>query len=178
VTVLKLFLLVVSLAAVAFGGGAPISAGLERALVPTGVITPDQFAAGMALGQSTPGPLASFTTAIGNAALGFPGAVAATLGLVVVSLCTTALIRRVPAPWFDAAPVRAAVGVVAPYVAALSFFLAWRVVQAGNHSRLLVPGLITGAVMAGRLLKLPPVLLILGAVGTGMLLQGSSLVGW
>jgi chromate transporter len=177
-TVWKLFWLVVSLAAVAFGGGAPISAGLERALVPSGVITPAQFAAGMALGQSTPGPLASFTTAIGNYALGVPGAVAATLGLVAVSLAATVVIRAVPAAWFAATPVRAALTTVPAYVVGLVVFLAWRVLQGGNHDRLLVPGLITAGVLIGRLRKVPAIYLILGAVAAGMLLQGTSLVGW
>lgn len=83
----KLFFLVVSLTAVSFGGGNTLLAGLERELVQTGVISPKQFAVAVALGQSTPGPLAAFTTAVGSAVAGFGGAVAATLALIVVQAC-------------------------------------------------------------------------------------------
>lgn len=172
-TLTRLFFLVVSLASVAFGGGSVIMTGLERELVGGGWITPAQFAAGVALGQSTPGPLASFTTAIGNYTLGLAGAAVATAGLLVVSLCAVMLIRVVPVGWFQHPRVRGALAVVPPYVSALVLFLALRMLITGPSARPLLPVLITGGVVVGRLKKVPTPALMIGAVLIGMSLQGA-----
>jgi chromate transporter len=172
-TLLRLFLLVAGLNAMALGGGGMMLAGLERALVGGGWITPGEFAAGVALGQSTPGPLAAFTTAIGQAALGLPGALVATAGLVVVSLGAVWVMGRVPAAWFRQARVQGAVALVPPYVTALVCFLALRMVLTGGAARPWLPILVVAGVALGRVRKVPTPVLILGAVGLGMVLQGA-----
>lgn len=177
-TAIKLFLLVVSLTAVSFGGGNSLLAGLERELVGPGVITPSQFAAGMALGQATPGPLASFTTAIGRSAAGWTGAVAATLALLVVSWIAVQLITRVPKAWFSQPAVRTALAAVTLYAMALVLFLAYRIVQAGDHTRLLAPVGIMLLVMVARMLKAPTAVLMVVGITLGMLVQGTTLAGW
>ncbi|HLN59956.1 MAG TPA: chromate transporter [Symbiobacteriaceae bacterium] len=165
-TVLKLFLLVVSLTAVSFGGGNTLLAGLERELVRPGFISTEQFAAAVALGQSTPGPLAAFTTAVGKCALGWPGAVAATSALIVISLGAVALIRLVPQAWFQTAAVRGALAVVPVYVVALVLLLAYRIVAETSFT--LVGLAIMLAVVLGRLLKAPTAAVVIGAVLLGM----------
>jgi chromate transporter len=174
----QLFVTVAFLTALSFGGGNTLLAGLERELVHTGLVTPEQFAAGVALGHSTPGPLAAFTTALGRYLLGVPGAIAATAGLMVVSLAAVYLIDRIPAAWFRLPPVKSALAAIGPYVGALVCFLAYRVAMAGNSERLAAPLLIGGLVMFGRFGKLPSAVLIAGAVLLGTLLQGTSLAGW
>ena len=165
-TVVKLFLLVVSLTAVSFGGGNTLLAGLERELVRPGFISTEQFAAAVALGQSTPGPLAAFTTAVGKYTLGWPGAVAATGALVVISLGAVALIRLVPQPWFQTAAVRGALAVVPVYVVALVLLLAYRIVAETSFT--LVGVAIMLAVVVGRFLKAPTAAMVIGAVLLGM----------
>ncbi|MDF2629296.1 MAG: Chromate transport protein ChrA [Symbiobacteriaceae bacterium] len=170
-TLARLFLLVASLNAMALGGGGMMLAGLERELVGGGWITPGDFAAGVALGQSTPGPLAAFTTAIGRAALGLPGALVATAGLVVVSLGAVWVMGWVPLAWFRQARVQGAVALVPPYVTALVLFLALRMVLAGEATRPWLPILVVAGVVIGRVKKVPTPALMLGALGLGMALQ-------
>jgi chromate transport protein ChrA len=180
---LKLFFLVVSMSALSLGGGAYLMTGLERALVGGGVLSPGQFAAGVAIGQSTPGPMASFTAAVGNAALGVSGAVAATAALLVVSLGAVLLLQWVPVAWFQAPRVQGALKAIQPFMAGVALYLGVHMALAGvgegtTAARPLVPLLILGAVVAGRLRKVPTPVLVGGAVILGMLLQGSSWVGW
>ncbi|HYF76848.1 MAG TPA: chromate transporter [Symbiobacteriaceae bacterium] len=172
-TLVRLFLLVAGLNAMALGGGGMMLAGLERELVGGGWITPGEFAAGVALGQSTPGPLAAFTTAVGQAALGVPGALVATAGLVVVSLGAVWLMGRVPVAWFRQARVQGALALVPAYVTALVLFLALRLVLTGGAVKPWLPVLVVAGVALGRLGKFPTPLLMLGAVGLGMVLQGA-----
>ncbi len=163
----QLFVLVLSLASVSFGGGQVLLAGLERELVQTGRMDPQTFAVAVALGQSTPGPLAAFTTAIGMAMNGFGGGVAATAALIVVSLTAVVLIARIPSRWFKLPPVKAGLGAVAPLVAALAFYLGLKSLTAAAPGWL---GLtVVAGVVAGRMAKLPTYALVLGAVGAGML---------
>lgn len=165
----KLFLLVVSLAAVSFGGGNTLLAGLERELVQTGVISADDFAVAVALGQSTPGPLAAFTTAVGNAAAGLGGAVAATAALCVVSLSAVYLISKVPSAWFRRPAVKGALEAVGPLATVILFFLAGQILLPRGVEWL---GLsITATVVAAKLYKLPTALVMIGAVFLGMMLR-------
>lgn len=168
-SVLQLFLTVLLLAAVSFGGGQTLLVGLERELVQTGLISPTQFATAVALGQSTPGPLAAFTTAMGNYALGIPGAIVATLAMIVVSLGAVLLISRLPIAWLRHSAVRQGLASVPLYVMALIPFLALRIFQsAGPGAGWLVPTAIVVLVGGGRLLKAPTPLLMVGGVVMGM----------
>lgn len=177
-SVLQLFFLVVSLTAVSFGGANTLLVSLEREMVPQGFISPVEFATAVALGQSTPGPLAAFTTAVGRYALGLPGAIAATVALIAVSLTAVFLIGKVPARWFALPPVRSGLALMSAYAIALVFFLGYRILLAGNHERWAAPVAIMALVLVGRQVKAPTVLLILGSVGLGMLAQGTSWAGW
>lgn len=175
---LQLFFVVASLAAVSFGGGQVLLAGLERELVHGGVISPADYAAAVALGQATPGPIAAFTTAIGMSAAGLLGAVAATLAMVAVGMVAVIIASRVPAHWFRIPPVKAGLTAITAFAVSIAFFLAFRIGLAGDLSRWAGPVLIMGLVVAGRLIKLPTVALMAGSVVLGMLLQGTSLAGW
>lgn len=165
----RLFLLVTSLTAVSFGGGSTLLGGMERELVQTGVITPEQFAVAMALGQSTPGPIAAFTTAVGMAVDGLGGAVAATAGLIAVSLSAVFFISKVPATWFKLASVKGALEAVGPLATAIVFFLAARILVAGSFNGL---GLaIAAGVTVAKRYRLPTAPVMIGAVALGMWLH-------
>ncbi|HWI63017.1 MAG TPA: chromate transporter [Symbiobacteriaceae bacterium] len=164
----ELFVLVVSLASVSFGGGQMLLAGLERALVQTGRLGGPEFAAAVALGQSTPGPLAAFTTAVGMAVGGLGGAAAATAGLLTVSLVVVLLIQRVPSHWYRLPRVKAGLAQLPPLIGALALFLAVRMlVESGSPG--LMGIIVTAAVFLGRSRKVPTAVLLSGAVVTGML---------
>jgi chromate transporter len=174
VSAFRLYWLVVTLTAASFSGAGLLRIGLERALVQTGILSPRAFAAGLALGEATPGPLAAFTTAIGAQVAGLPGAVAATLGLLTVSLAAVLIIRQIPPAWFRAPALRAALAAVMPYSVAMVLFLAWQMIRnqvpaAGGASLILPAGIVAG-VMGGRLRRVPVPWLVLGAVAVGMVL--------
>lgn len=166
----RLFILVASLTAVSFGGGQTLMAGLERSLVQTGRLSHGDFAYAVALGQSTPGPLAAFTSAMGMAVGGFSGAVAATAGMLAVSLCAVVLIGWIPASWFKLEAVRSGLGAVTPYVTAVALFLGLRLLLSAGTPSLL--GLaIAGGVAVAKLYKLPTAPVMITGVAAGLLLS-------
>jgi chromate transporter len=175
---LKLFTMVFSLTAFSFGGGFTIQASLEREMVAAGMITPQEFAAGVAIGQTTPGPQAAFLAAIGQSAAGVPGGLAATFGLLAVSWIVIMVILRVPRSWFEWAPARAGLRAIPLYVTALLFFLAFRVGRAGDMSRLAGPLLLLVLAFVGRRMKVPAPVLVLGAIGLAMMMAETPLAGW
>lgn len=162
-----LFRLVLSLGLVSFGGGNIILVGLERALVQTGQLSPHDFAAAVALGQSTPGPLAAFTTAVGLAVDGLGGAVAATAALLVVSLFTMGIMRAISPGWFRRPLVKAGLSAVPPVTVALAVFLGLHMLQTTGNPGFVGAGVIA-AVVVGKLCKVPTLVLVLGAIGLGM----------
>lgn len=166
----ELFRLVLSLTCVSFGGGQILLAGLERALVQTGRLSEHDFAAAVALGQSTPGPLASFAAALGLKLHGVGGAIGATLGLAVVSLGAAAIIARLPGRWFQLPAVKGALGSIAPLAAGLAFFLAVRTLLAGQGPGL-AGGLVIGAVATGRLYRVPTYALLPAAITASLFLS-------
>lgn len=162
----QLFVLVASLTSVSFGGGQLLLAGLERELVQTGRLDPQAFSAAVMLGQSTPGPLAAFTTAVGMALEGPGGGLAATAALVAVSLAAVGLITHIPPGWFRRREVKAGLQAVAPLAAALALYLAWRALTADPPTPV---GLAVILAIAGaRLRRIPTVLVVLGAITAGM----------
>jgi chromate transporter len=70
-----------------FGGGHVVLPLLERAYVPTGWITADQFLAGYGVAQAVPGPLFTFAAFVGAAQIPAPnGVMGAVLALLAVFL--------------------------------------------------------------------------------------------
>jgi chromate transporter len=178
VSVWKLFLIMLWLTSLSFGGGAAIEVGLQSEVVRPGVLNNAQFAAAMAIGKSTPGPLASFATAVGQKVAGYPGAIAATLALILVSLTMVVVMRAIPRTWFALPAVKAGLKAVGPCLVGFIFFLAY---QLGYHAIQPVwyaAAGIAGMVFVGRLFKVPTVWLMAGGVLIGMLVQGTSIAGW
>jgi chromate transporter len=161
--VLRLFFLVISLTAVSFGGAQILLAGLERELVQTGQIGEPEFAAAVALGQSTPGPLAAFTTAVGMAVGGLPGAVVATVALLMVSLVVVWLIQQIPAALLRHPRIQAGLSGLPPLGVSLVIFLVVHMLLEQGAPKALGAAVITG-VLAGRLLQVPTGWLLGGAV--------------
>ena len=78
-----------------FGGGfAMVPLMQSVAVSQTAWLSPAQFAAAIALGQITPGPVAISATFIGYKVAGFPGAVVATMAVFTPSLVAMYLLDR------------------------------------------------------------------------------------
>lgn len=68
-----------------FGGGHVVLPLLERAVVPTGWVSAEDFMAGYGATQAVPGPLFTFSAYLGTIAYGIPGAILATLAVFLPS---------------------------------------------------------------------------------------------
>lgn len=68
-----------------FGGGHVVLPMIEREVVPTGWLSPDEFLAGYGMAQAVPGPLFTFSSYLGTMMEGISGAIAATVGIFLPS---------------------------------------------------------------------------------------------
>ncbi|WP_062514504.1 chromate efflux transporter [Halobacillus sp. KGW1] len=68
-----------------FGGGHVVLPMIERELVPTGFLSPDEFLAGYGMAQAVPGPLFTFSSYLGTMMQGVSGAVVATVAIFLPS---------------------------------------------------------------------------------------------
>lgn len=166
----EMFWLIASLTALSFGGGNTMLGALERVLVQSGRMDPAAFAFAIAVGQSTPGPLATYTSALGMTLYGMPGALGATLGIVSVSVVAVLLILRIPQAWFHAPVVRAALTGVAPFIAGLALYLGGRILF-GDGMPPAAGMLIALVVAVLRWKKVPAAPLVVAAALVGMFLQ-------
>lgn len=70
---------------IVFGGGHVVLPMIEREVVPTGLVTPDQFLAGYGMAQAVPGPLFTFASYLGTVMLGTTGGIVATAAMFLPS---------------------------------------------------------------------------------------------
>ncbi|WP_079528228.1 chromate transporter [Halobacillus hunanensis] len=68
-----------------FGGGHVVLPMLEREVVPTGWMSPEEFLAGYGMAQAVPGPLFTFSSYLGTMMEGIGGAIVATIGIFLPS---------------------------------------------------------------------------------------------
>jgi len=105
---LELFLRFVVISLLAFGGGQAALPLLERMAVDeTGWIAAPDFAAAVAFGYITPGPVLIIATFVGYRAAGIAGAIVATLGVFLCPWALAALAARqlrqlLTRPWLRA----------------------------------------------------------------------------
>ena len=77
-----------------FGGGFAMVPLMQNVVHQNAWLTPVQFAAAIALGQVTPGPVAISATFIGYKVAGFSGAVVATIAVFIPSLVAMYLLDK------------------------------------------------------------------------------------
>lgn len=70
-----------------FGGGHVVLPLLEREVVPTGWVNPEDFLAGYGAAQAVPGPLFTFAGYLGAMAGGITGAMVATVAIFLPAFC-------------------------------------------------------------------------------------------
>ena len=90
---LKLFLIFLKIGSILYGSGYVLFAFLDAELVAKGLLSKQQLADAIAVGQFTPGPVFSSATFIGWQIGGATGAVAATVGIFLPSFLFVALVN-------------------------------------------------------------------------------------
>ncbi len=108
--------------AVAFGNGATIIPLIQHEVVQVqGLLTPSQFAAGVALGQVTPGPFLITATFIGYKVGGIGGATLATFAIFAAPFLWALIFSEIYARLPDLRAIRGALeGVLAAFVGLLA----------------------------------------------------------
>ncbi len=89
---LKIFGLFLKIGSILYGSGYVLFAFLDTALVRTGMLSRKELIDAVAVGQFTPGPVFSSATFIGWQLAGWPGALAATLGIFLPSFVFVAFL--------------------------------------------------------------------------------------
>lgn len=117
---LRLFLTFLEIGAVSFGGGYGMISLIREKVLGYCWLTEEEFLSFIAVSESTPGPLAvNMATFIGSSQGGFPGALCATLGVVLPSFCIILLIAALMRNLLKYAGVNAALGGIRPAVVGL-----------------------------------------------------------
>lgn len=146
----KIFLTFLKVGAILYGSGYVLFAFLDAELVTTGLMTRPALMDAVAVGQMTPGPVLSTATFIGYQLGGFPGAIAATIGIFLPSFIFVTIlnplvhkIRKYPAlsAFLDTVNI-AAVGVIVAvcYDMARDSLLDWRTITIAIISLIAVFG--------------------------------------
>ena len=117
---LQLFLNFLMIGALSFGGGYGMISLVRETVLRYGWLTGAEFLSFVAVSESTPGPLAiNMATFIGSSQGGFPGALIATLGVVLPSFFIILLIAAVLKNLMKYAGVEAFLSGVRPCVVAM-----------------------------------------------------------
>lgn len=82
---LNLFDIFFRVGSIVFGGGHVVLPMIEREVVPTGLISADEFLAGYGMAQAVPGPLFTFASYLGTVMLGTTGGIIATVAMFLPS---------------------------------------------------------------------------------------------
>lgn len=117
---LQLFLNFLMIGALSFGGGYGMISLVRETVLRYGWLTEAEFLSFVAVSESTPGPLAiNMATFIGSSQGGFPGALIATLGVVLPSFFIILLIAALIHNLLQYAGVNAFLSGIRPCVVAL-----------------------------------------------------------
>ena len=118
--IFRLFLSFLKIGAVSFGGGYGMISLLRETILQNNWLSEEQFLSFIAVAESTPGPLAiNMATFIGSSQAGLPGALVATLGVVLPSFVIILLVAAVLRSVLRYAGVQAVLDGVRPCVVAL-----------------------------------------------------------
>ncbi|MCZ8520706.1 MULTISPECIES: chromate efflux transporter [Paenibacillus] len=170
---LALFDIMYRAGSLVFGGGHVVLPLLDRELVPGGWLSSETFLAGYGAAQAVPGPLFTFASYLGAAALGWQGAAAATVGIFLPAFL---LILGALPFWADIRTNTRAQGALAGINAAVVGILLAAWYQPIWTTAVLRPAdFAVGALLYGMLefWKLPPWFVVLAGA-----LLGSGLALW
>lgn len=167
--VLHLFFQFVKIGSVLYGSGYVLLAFLESEFVEKwGVLTPQQLLDAVAIGQFTPGPVFTTATFVGYLAAGFPGAIAATVGIFLPAFLFVAL----TAPWLtklrQSKRLSAFLDGVNAASLSLMAYVSWKLATAA-----VVDGLTTGLAAVSLFL-----LFRYSRLNSAWLVGGAAVLGW
>ena len=184
---LKLFLTFLMIGATSFGGGYGMISVMREQVDANGWLTESELLNVIAVSESTPGPIAvNLATFIGSRQAGFPGALCATLGVILPSFLIILLIAALIRGFLKYKGVQAFLGGVRPCVVALILATALTMAlhtlfgittvketAAVDFRKLIIlVTLVLAAVLAKKLLRKQPspVLMILISAALGMVI--------
>jgi chromate transporter len=153
-----------------FGGGHVVLPLLEREVVPTGMVSGEQFLAGYGVAQAVPGPLFTFAAYLGAAAGGITGAVVATAGIFLPAFLL--MVGALPF-WGELRQNKGAQGALQGVNAAVVGILLAALYDPLWKTAVTGPAEFSLAALLFLLLvfwKLPPWVIVLAGMGGGMLL--------
>lgn len=182
---LRLFLVFLEIGVVSFGGGYGMISLIREQVISNGWLTENEFLDVIAVAESTPGPIAvNAATFIGSKQAGIPGALCATLGVVLPSFIIILLIAALIRGLLKYKGVQAFLSGVRPCVAALilatAFTMALNVlfgikeVSGGAETdvkAIMILALLGAVTVASKRLfkkKPSPIIMILISAGFGM----------
>lgn len=117
---LTLFLTFLKIGAVSFGGGYGILSLVRETALAYGWLTEEELLNFIAVSESTPGPIAvNMATFVGASQCGFPGALCATLGIVLPSFVVILIIAALVKNLIRYAGVRATLDGIRPAIAGM-----------------------------------------------------------
>ncbi len=160
----EIFLFILLSSLLSFGGGNGQIPVIQGRWVETGVLSPRLFSFVLALAYLTPGPKSGFIAGVGYYLGGWPGAVAAMLGLVIPTCIGAGAVS------YATNKIERIVELVTPssgfVLAALIAASAWGIAQPLQFR----PGHVAGVVAVAVLViwrQIDPIWLVLGAVAVG-----------
>lgn len=116
----QLFLTFLQIGAVSFGGGYGMISLIREQCLSYGWLTEEELMNFIAVSESTPGPIAvNMATFIGSSQGGFPGALCATLGVVLPSFIIILIIAALVRNLLKFAGTQAILGGVRPVIVGL-----------------------------------------------------------
>ncbi|HEV8721414.1 MAG TPA: chromate transporter [Candidatus Binatia bacterium] len=167
----ELFSRFVLISLLAFGGGQAALPLIERIAVnETGWVSPQDFAAAVAFGYVTPGPVLITATFVGYAAAGLGGAFAATFGVFLMPWALAAAAAQQLQRFLQHAWLRGFGRGAAPAVVGL---LAVTALDIARHAFVGWPCVLIAAIALPLALwtKVHPILLLLAGAGAGMAIE-------
>ena len=188
-TLFRLFLTFFQVGAVSFGGGYAMISLIRDLVLAQGWLTEDQLLNMIAVAESTPGPIAvNMATFVGASQAGIPGALLATLGVVLPSFLIILFISAVLKNFLKYKSVKAFMQGVRPCVVGLilgtaaTLLLTTVLGFAGLHTALKVDyrgiGILAALILAGfgfqkwKKKKASPILMILLSALLGIVVYG------
>ncbi|MBC7808213.1 MAG: chromate transporter [Akkermansiaceae bacterium] len=172
---LTIFWQFTTISLLAFGGGGAVLPLMEQITVrQQGWLSPTAFISGVGFGYMVPGPVTTTATFIGYQAAGFPGAVAATLGMflapvILAASASAGLGKLADNRWVSAFSTGAT-----PAIVGLLAATVWSIAR-HTISSWAFAGIAVGAAFLAARTKLSPVLLLLGGAAIGC---GAWALGW